>query len=200
MFNKHYLVVIILIAVICLNNCYARTNVGVKEIGLEFLGATAGEFAIGIPTCLLIAYSVQWGSNVHGGGAVVSCLSGCFVGGIIGAPLGTKLIGKTMYQKGSGLGAYAGGIVGTGLGLLSVYLYNNATSDVQQNSWPAVITTSLLLPPILSVTGYNLFPSKNSSASSMFEKYVPQCAVTLRPIEHNNKITPEIGLKLSLSF
>lgn len=139
---------------------------GIKEYSLEFLGATVGEFVIGIPICLLIAYSVPWPSDAHEGPAVASCLGGYCLGSIVGAPLGTIAIGKLMRQRGSRLGAFAGGLLGTGLGLFTVWQYNQATLNKQQNHWPQVILTALVLPPLCSVIGYNLFRCKSDSHSS----------------------------------
>jgi len=173
---------------------------------LEFLGATVGEFVIGVPTTVVA--TLGWGYAFRGiadgsaafGAMVLGGLTGYAVSGPVGAPLGTVLTGKILRDEGSILGAYAGGIVGTGLGLLTVYLYNRATSNVQQNYWQVIIATALLLPPICSVTGYNVFLHKSDSQSHLSPKNFPELALTVLPQKYGNKISPKIGAKVTVRF
>lgn len=213
--SRSYLAVIIALLILHLNISHAQIikekRAGVKEIGLEFFGATVGE-ACGC----LVGISAAYGALVLvdrvvgpeafdlGEGLMSLYLGGYLTGGIVGAPLGTTLTGKIIHSKGSVLGACLGGIVGFTVASTIFYKLGYAPQESRFYKIfgePRVFfSTVFLLPPILSVTGYNLFPSKKSSSASMLLKYTPQCAITCKPLEYNKRIIPEIGMKLTLKF
>jgi len=192
------LIVIIALLILNLNVSHAQSikekKVGVEGVGLEFIGSVAGIFAIGIPAGYIISSATPPVSD--GFGKVVLVVSGaCLAGEIVGAPTGTILIGKAIRHKGSILGAYGGSLFGVALGIASIYVGDKIGLTLNGLTIPTLMS----LPPLCSVLGYNLCGSKNSS-SSMFLNYAPQCAITLRPLENNKRIIPEIGMKLTVKF
>ena len=190
----------LIIVIFFLNNCYAETDAEMKEHALEYLGATIGQLVTTIGGTFISGsiMAAIYGNNISGefpGMSGYALLCGICAGTLIGAPTGVIMTGKIMHQNGSVWGAYAGGLFGTMLVLGTMYV-NGKSVSLNGVTIPSI----LILPPICSIWGYNLLGSENSSSSSMFLKYAPQCAVTLRPLENNKRIIPEIGMKLTVKF
>jgi hypothetical protein len=152
--NKFRVIIIIFLLLLSFGNVQAQDwEENARNIGFEFLGAATGHFLIGT---LIGIGATQNAYDLEDVGNGV--LIGYIVGGSVGAPTGTIITGHYLEDEGSYLGSYAGGIIGTGLGLLSVYSFSKLTPD---NSLPALISV-LFLPPVFSVVGYKLFPQKTS--------------------------------------
>ena len=170
------------------------------QTSLEFLGATIGEFGIGITgsyisyRILRLPYAENISSDLSWDLFLESLVWGLGTGAIIGTPLGTVLTGKIVHDKGSVLGAYVGGVVGTGLGMLTLICFGDKISE------QITIPTFLLLPPTCSVIGYNLFPHKSDSQSYLSPKNFPELALTVLPQKYGNKISPKIGAKVTVRF
>jgi hypothetical protein len=157
----------------------------------EFLVATTGDFLIGT---LIVIGSVHTAYDLEDVGKGV--LIGYIVGGSVGAPTGTIITGNSLEDEGSYLGSYAGGIIGTGLGFLSIYLYNRIYPN--DAAWPAIIP-ALLLPPVFSVIGYNLHKSENEFNSSIPNNF-PKIGLMVLPEKHGDKILPKIGANVMFRF
>jgi hypothetical protein len=185
------------------DNILIEKEPGIKEYGLEFLGASIGQCVIGIPITIAGVIGLAYGfGDLGDGGAAAAVLGvggGHVVGSTVGAPLGTMLTGKIMYQKGSRLGAWMGGLLGTGLGLSTIWMYDEATHNQQQNDWGIILLTSLVLPPLCSVGGYNLLGSKSTS-QSFYDKNNPQFTFALKPEKYRNKISPKFGMNIICGF
>lgn len=191
--NNRYLVIVI----ICLLmfSCAYGSKTNALNYGVEFLGASAGDILIGIPSGLFISGMIFGGSFnlVDMGPGLTFAGSAYVIGGSIGAPLGTILSGKIIHTDGSVLGAYAGGFVGMGLGILALASAEKISGQV---AWPSF----LLLPPTCSVIGYNLFPHKTNSQSMLFNKNLPSLGLTILPEKYGDKISPKIGANITVRF
>jgi len=183
-------------------SCSYGSKSNALNYGAEFLGASIGEAAIGIPSAIVssIAFG-QTASNDNEGwfySVVMGGITGYLLGSSVGAPLGAITAGKIIHQKGSILSAYIGGITGMILGGMTILGYNNTSG--QQNSWPFVITAAGILPPLCSVIGYNLLPHKDNNSHTMFNRNLPQIGVTVLPERYNNKLSTKIGANITFRF
>jgi drug/metabolite transporter (DMT)-like permease len=194
--SRFWVVIIIGLLILNLSSIRAQEWYENDKYGWEFLGAIAGDVLIGIPIAVAVSYANGSLDEVaHDvGPAFVFVLTAYIGGGSIGAPLGTLHTGKIVHDKGSVLGSFIGGVVGTTLGgLVTVYLIDKSPQEV-------VIPTILLLPPLCSVIGYNLFPHKSDSQSHLSPKNFPELSLTIQPEKHDNKISPKIGAKVTVRF
>lgn len=201
--NNKPIVIIIMLLLLSTIIIHAQDWEGNESnYGWEFLGACTGELLLGVsPIIGSIAISSipKWNNSNDEGLAILAVFAAYPIGGMVGAPVGTVLTGKIIHDEGSVFGAYAGGIIGTGLGVLTVYSYSKATAHVEQNSWPLVITAALILPPIMSVVGYQLGKPENQF-QSYNSKNSPNLTFTVLPEKHNNKISPKIGANITFRF
>jgi hypothetical protein len=123
--NKFWIFVIIFLLLLGLGNIQAQDwQENVRNVGYEFLGATTGNFLTG---AAIVAYAARSASEFED--IVNDIIIGWLVGGSVGAPAGTIITGNSLEDEGSYLGAYTGGIIGTGLGSLSIYLINRINPD-----------------------------------------------------------------------
>lgn len=195
--SRFWVVIIIGLLILNLSSIRAQEWHENDKYGWEFLGAIAGDVLIAIPSAVVVTYVTYGSLNevVHDIGPGIVFLGTAYIAGSsIGAPLGTLHTGKIVHDKGSVLGAYVGGVVGTGLGMLTLICFGDKISE------QITIPTFLLLPPICSVIGYNLFPHKSDSQSYLFPKNFPELAFTVLPEKQDNKISPKIGAKVTVRF
>jgi hypothetical protein len=194
--NRLWVCIVIFLLLLSFGNVQAQDwEENDRSVGLEFLGATAGELLIGISSGALATGVAMSIFNVDGdvGPGFVFLGVGYIVGTSVGAPLGTILTAKIVQAEGSVFGAYVGGIMGTGLGGLSaIYLQGDVPDKV-------LVASMLLLPPLCSVIGYNLHKSGNDFNSSI-PKNFPEMEFTVLPEKYDNKISPKIGAKVTVRF
>lgn len=184
---------------------------GLKEYSLEFLGATIGELTIGAVGLGLTAIPMSLLGNIHDGQGIVVAwgLSGYSLGGVIGAPFGAVITGKLMRQRGSMLGAFGGGVLGTYFG--SCLIINSTeftgiskkyvlpTPKLRVDEWQ-LISIALILPSLGAVTGYNLFRPKNVARSSFFMQNLQNIAFTFQPDKCGTKPSPKFGMNIIWGF
>lgn len=162
-----------------------------SNYGWEFLGATIGHVVTGITAMTITVLGSPSVNYIDLENSVKLISYGYLIGGMFGAPLGTLLTGKIVQDKGSVLGTYIGGLTGIGLGVLAT------VTLIDKDPQEVVIPTILLLPPLCSVVGYNLFPHKNDSQSNIFPKNLPAIGLSVLPEKHGDKISPKIGANIT---
>jgi hypothetical protein len=213
--NKFYIraTIFLLLVSFCYQSAYPQannnTNVfpvknrGIKEYGLEFLGATIGQFVINIPATIasVLFFGPVLLSSGDNGTANIGFRDGAvyIVVNTVGASLGTLLTGKIIHQKGSRLGAWTGGLLGAGLGFSTILIYDMANRNQLQYNWGILLPVSYVLSPLCAVAGYNLLGSKNSS-QSLLNKNMPQFSLTIKPEKYQNKILPKFGVNILYNF
>ncbi len=203
MHNKFKTHIVFIIVSLLIFSCTYGSKSNALNYGAEFLGASIGQCVIGIPLTIAGVIGLAYGFGDLDVGPAIAIMGvggGFVIGSTVGAPLGTMLTGKIMHQRGSRSGAWLGGLLGTGLGLSTILLYSNATANQEQNNWHMILLTAFVLPPLCSVTGYNLFSYKDDYQSMFFNKNIPRIGVTVLPVKHNNKISAKIGLNVSFRF
>jgi len=191
--NRFWVLIIILLLLLIYGNTQAQDwKKTLRKPALEFLGATVGEFIIGITGGSLTQAVVPLDGDIAP--FIIPPAFGYIFGGSIGAPLGTKLTDKIIGDRGSVTGAYVGGIIGAGLvGFTAVkFFVGEMPSEV-------FIPAAVILPQLLSVVGYNLHKPDNESHSSI-PKNFPQLAFTVLPEKHDDEISPKIGAKVTVRF
>jgi len=194
--NRFWVLIIIFLLLLSFGNVQAQDwEENERNRGAEFLGAIIGEVLIGIPVAFIAGYVwvrtvPEYYKYIDPGSDMGQPAWIYLFCGTVGAPLGTVITGKIVHDDGSALGAFAGGIIGTGLAYLSVV-----------QNFPAVVglPTVLLGPQVFSVIGYNLFPHKSEFHSSV-PKNFPELGLTVLPEKYDNKISPKIGAKVTVRF
>lgn len=167
-----------------------------QNTALEFLSSTAGNLLVGLPSASAITdiTSDSFPNIIQGIGSALNTflVSYNLSGGSIGSPLATLLSGNALKQNGSTWGSYAGGIVGTGLGLITML-------STYKNNYSIATLSSILLPSIASVIGYNLFP-RSFGHIGMLPENTPSVGLTALPEKHNNLISTKIGANITFRF
>jgi hypothetical protein len=188
--NRFWVFIIIILLLLSFDNLQALDwKKNWYKPPIEFLGATTGDFLIGT---LIVIGSAQAAYDLED--IANDMLIGYIVGGSVGAPTGTILTAKIVHDEGSVLGAYVGGIVGTGLGMLSAIYF--ADRDISAS---IALPTFLLFPPLCSVIGCKLHKPANESHSSI-PKNFPVVGLTVLPEKYDNKISPKIGANVMFRF
>ena len=191
--NKKSVLIIIFLLLLNTNIIHAQ-DWEEKESNYEkeFLGATVGHVVTGITamTLTVLVEPIYFTDHFFS-----LAIGGYLVGGMLGTPLGTLLTGKIIQEKGSVLGSSVGGVIGTSLGLLATYYMFG--KEPQQE---LIIPTILILPPLCSVIGYNIFPHKNDFQSSVFPQNLPAIGLLVLPEKHGDKISPKIGANVTFRF
>lgn len=199
MMNRKIRVMIIILSLLSFSSIKAQDweeDVNARNIMSELLGATLGGVIIGVPVAAIAG--PIWVHNVpeyykyidpySDAGWVPWTYLFC---GTIGAPLGTVISGKIIHDHGSTLGAFAGGIIGTGL----VYL------SLKQHFPDAVTIPAVFLgPQICSIIGYKLISHKNNSQSNVFPKNLPAIGLSVLPQKHDYKISTKLGASITVRF
>jgi hypothetical protein len=197
--KRNHVLVIAIIFILLIGSCKISAlswRGNWQNTALEFLSASAGNLLVGLPSASVITgiTSDSFPNIIQGIGSALNTflVSYNLSGGSIGSPLATLLSGNALRQNGSTWGSYAGGIVGTGLGLITML-------STYKNNYSIATLSSILLPSIASVIGYNLFP-RSFGHIGMLPQNFPAFGLTVVPQKKDKIISAKFGANITFKF